>query len=143
MSFFGKVRTFISKLTPKRIINKQAKPIPPQVTKNVKPSSDLTINKKGQYYKVFQVDAKNRSEYVYVAINTNRDILSKQEYEEIEDYISKMDDSKYGWLEEPSIKEVYSYDGTSGIKRQLRENGQWITVDTTYQAKMEGRRYID
>lgn len=143
MSFFGKVRTFIQKLTPKRIINEKAKPIPPQVIKNVKPSSDLTINKKGQYYKVFQVDAKNKRDYQYVAIRTNRDILSKQEYEEIEDYISKMDDTEYGWLEEPSIKEVYSYDGTSGIKRQLRENGQWMTVDTTYQAKMEGRRYID
>jgi hypothetical protein len=143
MSFFGKVRTFIQKLTPKRFINEKAKPIPPQINKNVKPSSDLTINKKGQYYKVFQVDAKNRSEYVYVAINTNRDILSKDEFEEIEDYISEMDDSEYGWLEEPSIKEVYSYDGTSGIKRQLRENGQWMTVDTTYAAKMEGRRYID
>lgn len=142
MSFFGKVRSFIQKLTPKRVINEKAKPIPPQINKNVKPSSDLTINKKGQYYKVFQVDAKNRSEYVYVAINTNRDILSKDEFEEIEDYISEMDDSKYGRLEEPSIKEVYSYDGTSGIKRQLRENGQWMTVDTTYTAKMEGRRYI-
>src|SRR5574344_2896929 len=107
MSFFGKVRTFIQKLTPKRFINEKAKPIPPQINKNVKPSSDLTINKKGQYYKVFQVDAKNRSEYVYVAINTNRDILSKDEFEENEDYISEMDDSDYGWFEEPSIKEVY------------------------------------
>lgn len=143
MSFFGKVRSFIKKLIPKRIINEQAKPIPPQVIKNVKPSSGLTINQKGQYYKVFQVDAKNKRELQYVAICTNRDILSKEEFAEIEDYISKMDDTDYGWLEDPSIKEVYSYDGTSGIKRQLRKNGQWMTVDTTYQAKMEGRRYID
>jgi len=143
MSFFGKVRTFIQKLRPKVIINEKAKPIPPPKDKTLRPSSDLTINKKGQYYKVFQVDAKNRSEYVYVAINTNRDVLSKEELTEIEDYISKMDDPNYGWVEDPTIKEVYSYDGTSGIKRQLRENGQWSTVDTTYHAKMEGRRYID
>lgn len=143
MSFFGKVRTFIQKLRPKVIINEKAKPIPPPKDKTLRPSSVLTINQKGQYYKVFQVDAKNRREYQYVAIRTNRDILSKNELEEIEDYISEMDDTDYGWLEDPSIKEVYSYDGTSGIKRQMREDGQWMTVDTTYQAKMEGRRYID
>lgn len=143
MSFFGKVRSFIQKLTPKRIINENAKPIPPPVVKNVKPSSGLTINKKGQYYKVFQVDAKNKKDYQYVAIRTNRDILSKEDFREIEDYISEMDDPNYGHLEDPSIKEVYSYDGVSGLKRQLRENGQWTTVDTTYHAKMEGRRYID
>lgn len=143
MSFFGKVRTFIQKLRPKVIINEKAKPIPPPKDKTLRPSSDLTINKKGQYYKVFQVDAKNRREYQYVAIRTNRDILSKNELAEIEDYISEMDDTDYGWLEDPSIKEVYSYDGTTGIKRQMREDGQWTTVDTTYKAKMEGRRYID
>ncbi len=142
MSFFGKVRTFIQKLRPKVIINEKAKPIPPPKDKTLRPSSDLTINKKGQYYKVFQVDAKNRREYQYVAIRTNRDILSKNELAEIEDYISEMDDTDYGWLEDPSIKEVYSYDGTTGIKRQMREDGQWMTVDTTYKAKMEGRRYI-
>ena len=142
MSFFGKVRTFIQKLRPKVIINEKAKPIPPPKDKTLRPSSDLTINKRGQYYKVFQVDAKNRREYQYVAIRTNRDILSKNELAEIEDYISEMDDTDYGWLEDPSIKEVYSYDGTTGIKRQMREDGQWMTVDTTYKAKMEGRRYI-
>lgn len=142
MSFFGKVRTFIQKLRPKVIINEKAKPIPPPKDKTLRPSSDLTINKKGQYYKVFQVDAKNRREYQYVAIRTNRDILSKNELAEIEDYISEMDDADYGRFEDPSIKEVYSYDGTSGIKRQMREDGQWMTVDTTYKAKMEGRRYI-
>ena len=142
MSFFGKVRTFIQKLRPKVIINEKAKPIPPPKDKTLRPSSDLTINKKGQYYKVFRVDAKNRREYQYVAIRTNRDILSKNELAEIEDYISEMDDTDYGWLEDPSIKEVYSYDGTTGIKRQMREDGQWMTVDTTYKAKMEGRRYI-
>lgn len=118
---------FLSRL--RRREAKASKKVKPK--RAAKPVSDIKINQNGQYYKVFESTTRDGKKG-HTLLQTNKDALNLADIQAIKDYIKTHKAGTSGERTDDIIQvnEIYSYDGGSGMKRQLRKDGIWITKST-------------